>query len=53
MGVPAAALGLFAETLARQILGAAKMSDLRDWSAVPAAMGLLNESMLQGVLDKS
>ena len=53
MGVPAAALGLIAETLARQILGAAKMSDLRDWSAVPAAMGRLNDSMLKAALDKS
>jgi hypothetical protein len=53
LGVPAAALGLIAEALARQILGAAKMSDLRDWSAIPAAMERLNGPMLKAVLDKS
>lgn len=53
LGVPAAALGLIAEALARQILGSAKMSDLRDWSAIPAAMERLNDSMLKAVLDKS
>jgi len=53
LGVPAAAVGLIAETLARQILSAAKMSDPRDWSAVATAMGRLNDSMLKAVLDKS
>lgn len=53
LGVPAAALGVIAEALARQILGAAKMSDLRDWSAIPAAMEHLNDSMLKAALDKS
>jgi hypothetical protein len=53
LGVPAAALGLIAETLARQILAAANMSDLRDWSAIPAAMERLNDSALKTALDKS
>jgi hypothetical protein len=29
------------------------MSDLRDWSAIPAAMERLNDSALKTALDKS
>ncbi len=51
-GVPPAALGTFAEPLARQLLAKAHMTDMHDWRAVTRAFAGLDEDMLEAALDR-